>query len=132
MMAQVSPRFRPSRASPPASASTRDARPAQVRETVSSIVRTATRSGQRATGSRKACVSVVAANCTTPRYLSHPGGGKMGSGAGASAERPALSLGADRNRRGAGAVLLEECPVDGASHVSMEAAELPLRSEEEK
>src|SRR5262245_20757809 len=132
MIAQVSPRFRPRRAKPPASASTRAARAAQVRETASSIVRTATRSGQRATVSRKACVSVVALRSTTPRYLSPPVRGKMGPGAGASAERPALSLGADRNRRGAGAVLLEECRVNAASHVSMEAAELPLRSEEEQ
>src|SRR5262249_56363575 len=53
-------------------------------------------------------------------------------GGGAGVEGPAIRVGVDRNGGGAGAVLLEECLVDGASHVSMEAAELPLRSEEEK
>ena len=52
--ATVSPRFTPSLASPPASASTRSRSSPQVIETPSSLVRTATRSGKSSAVMRKA------------------------------------------------------------------------------
>src|SRR5215217_6039594 len=58
--ATVSPRPTPSRASPPASASTRSRSCDQVRLTSSSFVRTATRSGLSSTVSRNASVMVWA------------------------------------------------------------------------
>ncbi len=60
MIATVSPRPTPSFASPPATASTRRSSSAQVSETLSSVVRTATISGWLAAVRRSASVNVGA------------------------------------------------------------------------
>ncbi len=60
MIATVSPRFTPSLARPPATASTRASSSDQVSETLSSGIRTATMSGLLAAVRRRASVSVGA------------------------------------------------------------------------
>src|SRR6201995_1591219 len=66
MIATVSPRLTPSRARPPATASTRPSSSAQVSETLSSAVRTATTSGWLAAVRRNASATVCASTARAP------------------------------------------------------------------